>query len=74
MNPFQMMGAMQNPMRASQDQMMSQMRAQNPQLFQKVQEMTAGKSDDELKAIATNIAKERGIDLRQFAGQFGIRL
>lgn len=43
-------------------------------MFQKVQEMTAGKSDDELKTIAANIAKERGINLRQFAGQFGIRL
>lgn len=74
MNPFQMMGMMQNPTGSMQEQMMSQMRAQNPQLFQKVQEMTAGKSDDELKTMAANIAKERGINLRQFAGQFGIRL
>ncbi len=46
----------------------------NPQLFQRVQQMTSGKSADEMRQIAMNIAGERGIDLAKFAGQFGIRI
>lgn len=46
----------------------------NPQLFQRVQQMTNGKSADEMRQIAMNIAVERGIDLAKFAGQFGIKI
>lgn len=70
-NPFQLM---QNPMGAMQNGLLEKMRVQNPQMFQKVQQMTSGKSDAELKDMAFNVAKERGIDLRQFASQFGITL
>ena len=50
------------------------MRRQNPQLFQKVQEMTSGKNETELKSMVNNIAKERGINISQFASQFGIKI
>ena len=47
---------------------------QNPQLFNKMQEMTTGKSPEELKQTALNLAKERGIDIQHFAKGFGINL
>ena len=50
------------------------MQNQNPQLFNKVQEMMRGKNENQIKEMANNIAKERGIDLNQFASQFGIKL
>lgn len=39
-----------------------------------MQEMTSGKSDSELRQTCINLARERGIDLEKFAGQFGIKL
>ena len=66
-NPFQMM---KNPNQL----VLEQMKNQNPKLFQKVQEMTRGKNENQLKELANNIAKERGIDLNNFASQFGIKL
>ena len=62
-----------NPMSMMQNQIMNQMQNQNPQLFKKVQEMTNGKNEVQLKELASNIAKERGIDLNNFANQFGIK-
>ena len=32
-----------------------------------------GKSNEELKQYAENVAKDKGIDLKQFLGQYGIR-
>ena len=74
MNPFQMLS---NPMGALQQQLqnrMSQMMKQNPQAYQKMQEMVSGKSEGDLRQTAMNLAKERGIDINQFASQFGIKL
>lgn len=70
-NPFQMN---QNAMNLMQNQMFQQMQRQNPELYQKVQQMINGKNESQMKDIAVNIAKERGIDLSQFASQFGIKL
>ena len=50
------------------------MRNQNPQKFNQIQQMINGKNDNQLKEIANNLAKERGIDLNQFASNFGIKL
>lgn len=50
------------------------MQSQNPQMYQQVQKMVSGKNDDELKAMAENIARERGIDLKGFASNFGIKI
>ena len=40
----------------------------------KVQQMMQGKSDAQMRDMVQNIAKERGIDLNQLAGQLGIRI
>ena len=54
--------------------MMEKFKNQNPKMFNEVQEMIKGKNENQLKEMAQNIAKERGIDLNQFAIQFGIKL
>ena len=50
------------------------MQAQNPQRFKEVMNMLGGKSEDEQKEMAENLAKERGINLKQFASQFGMKI
>lgn len=50
------------------------MQKQNPQAFQKMQELTSGKNETQMKETAMNLAKERGVDLQKFASQFGINL
>lgn len=47
---------------------------QNPQAFQKMQEMTSGKSETEMKQTAMNLAQQQGIDLKSFANNFGINI
>ena len=78
MNPFQAMQQFQNlaknPMNALLQNQLEQMKAQNPQAYQQVQQMTSGKSEAQLKEMAENIAKERGIDLKNFASNFGIKI
>ena len=77
MNPFQMMSAMQNPNQFLTQQLqnrMNQMMKQNPQAYQKMQEMTNGKSEGDMKQTAINLAQQQGIDLKQFASNFGIQL
>lgn len=39
-----------------------------------MQEMTSGKSESDMKQTAMNLAREQGVDLKQFASQFGINL
>ena len=71
-NPMQMMmQAMQGgqtPM-----QWLSQMSGQNPQL-QQLQQITQGKSPDQLMKIAENMAQQRGTTLQALAQQMGIPL
>lgn len=73
-NPFQMFSNPQATLQQTLQNRMSQMQKQNPQAYQKMQEMTNGKSEADLKQTAMNLAKERGIDLGKFASQFGITL
>lgn len=56
-----------NPM-----QMIQQMAANNPQAAQAMKIMQ-GKSPEQLKQIATNMAKERGMTIDQVMQQLGIR-
>lgn len=56
-----------NPM-----QMIQQMAANNPQAAQAMKIMQ-GKSPEQLKQIATNMAKERGMTIEQVMQQLGIR-
>ena len=77
MNPFQSMQALGNPMGMLQQQLqnrMNQMARQNPQAYQKWQEMTSGKSESDLKTTAMNLANEQGVDIKSFARTFGINL
>lgn len=53
--------------------MLNQMTGNNPMVGQLMQSMQ-GKSPDALRQMAMNIAKERGIDLNQFAHQFGMNI
>ena len=46
--------------------------SRNPQAKQ-LYETLKGKSESELKQYAENIAKDKGIDLRNFLGQYGFR-
>ena len=72
MNPFQMIG---NQFVNQQLQTrMNQMAKQNPQAYQRMQEMVQGKSEADMKQTAINLAKERGIDIKQFAQGFGINI
>ena len=50
------------------------MKQQNPQAYQKAMEMTNGKSEADMRQTALNLAKERGIDIKQFANNFGIKI
>lgn len=53
--------------------MLNQMTGNNPMVNSLMQSMH-GKSPDALRQMAMNIAKERGIDLWQFAQQFGVNI
>lgn len=54
--------------------MLEKMQKSNPQKFAQIQQMINGKTEEQKKEMFTNIAKERGIDINQFASQFGIKL
>lgn len=50
-------------------QMVNQMLRSNP-LFQRAMQMAHGKSEEELKQIANNLCKQRGIDINEAYKQF----
>lgn len=58
----------QNPMG-----MLQQMAGSNPQINQAMQ-MLNGKNGQQLKQMAENLAKERGIPLEQIAQNMGLKL
>lgn len=77
-----MMPPMNNPMMAMLQmarnggnpmQMLQQMAGQNPQAAQAMR-LIQGKKPQQLRQIAENMAKERGVDLNQMAHQMGITL
>lgn len=71
MNPMQLIQMLQqsgNPM-----QMLTGMAQTNPQLGQ-VMQMVNGKTPAEIERMAYDLARQRGVDLNQFARQLGIRL
>ena len=49
--------------------MANQMLRSNP-LFQRAQQMAQGKSEEELKQIANNLCKQRGINIDEAYAQF----
>lgn len=68
MQIMQLMRSGGNPMT-----LLNQMTGNNPMVSSLMQSMQ-GKSPDALRQMAMNIAKERGVDLNQFAQQFGMKL
>lgn len=52
--------------------MMNKIMMNNPQARQ-LYESLKGKSPDELRQYAENVAKGQGIDLQNFLGQYGFR-
>lgn len=52
--------------------MMNQIMMKNPQAKQ-LYETLRGKSTDELRQYAENVAKGKGIDLHNFLGSYGFR-
>ena len=73
LNPFQILSNPQSVLNSQLQKQMQQMAGQNPQAFQKMQEMINGKNDEQIKQTCMNLAKERGIDIEKFASQFGIK-
>ena len=65
---MQMMRSGGNPM-----YLLQQMAAQDPQVFQAMR-MIQGKSPQQLRSMAENMAKERGVSLESMANQMGITL
>lgn len=71
------MQALSNPNQFLTQQLQSKMNTmmkQNPQAYQKWQEITGGKTEGDLRQTAMNMAKEQGVDLKQLANKFGIKL
>lgn len=71
-NPFMMAMQMarngKNPMQVFQSMAM-----QNPQMAQAMK-MIQGKNPQQLRTVAENMAKERGINLEQMAQSMGLQL
>ena len=71
-NPMQLMGLLMNNGRGLNAAVMNQLTA-NP-LFRQAQQMSAGKSEEELRKTCENLCRQKGIDfnaaLSQFQSQF----
>ena len=71
MNMMQMMQAIRGS--RNPQQTMLQMAQQNPQLGQAMQ-MVNGKTPDQMRQMAMQMAQQRGVDLNALAAQMGIQL
>ena len=71
MNPLQVIQALQQG--ANPNQLMMQLVQQNPAVRQAMQ-MVNGKTPDQIRDMAQQIARQRGIDLTQLTRQLGIKL
>ena len=71
MNPLQLMQMLRgagNPM-----QMLMSAAGQNPMLNQ-VMQMVNGRTPEQMRDMAYDIARQKGVDIKQVAQQMGIRL
>lgn len=71
MNPMQMIQMLKgagNPM-----QLMMGLAGRDPRLAQ-VMQMVNGKTPEQMREIAINAARERGLDINQIARQLGINM
>lgn len=71
MNPMQLIQMIRGG--GNPQQMLSQMGRQNPVVGQ-VMQMCNGKTPGQMREMAYETAKERGVDINQLADQMGIKL
>ena len=71
MNPMQILQAVRDG--ANPNQIAMQLAQNNPAVRQAMQ-MMSGKTPDQVRDMAQQMARQRGIDLNQLAQQLGIRL
>ena len=71
MNPLQAIQALQKG--ANPNQLMMQLAQNNPAVRHAMQ-MVNGKTPDQIRDMAQQMARQRGVDLNQLSKQLGIRL
>lgn len=71
MNPLQAIQALQKG--ANPNQLMMQLAQNNPAVRQAMQ-MVNGKTPDQIRDMAQQMARQRGVDLNQLMQTLGIRL
>ena len=71
MNPLQAIQALQKG--ANPNQLMMQLTQNNPAVRQAMQ-MVNGKTPDQIRDMAQQMARQRGVDLNQLMQALGIRL
>ena len=69
-NPMQIL---QMAQRGNPQQIAMQLAQQNP-AFRQAMQMMNGKTPEQIRDMAFNMAKQRGVDLNQMAKQWGINL
>lgn len=69
-NPLQIL---QMAQRGNPQQIAMQLAQQNP-AFRQAMQMVNGKTPEQIRDMAFNMAKQRGVDLNQMARQMGINL
>lgn len=69
-NPLQIL---QMAQRGNPQQIAMQLAQQNP-AFRQAMQMMNGKTPEQIRDMAFNMAKQRGVDLNQMARQWGINL
>lgn len=78
--PPRMSGGQANPMQIIMNQFMNGMTPMNilnrmgGEQAEQAKRLIGGKSDDQLRQIAINMASQRGIDLNNLAQQLGVRI
>ena len=70
-NPMQILQAVQNG--ANPNQLIMQLSQQNP-AFRQAMQAVNGKTPDQIRDMAYQMARQRGVDLAQLAQQMGIPL
>lgn len=70
-SPMQILQAVQNG--ANPNQIISNLIQQNP-AFRQAMQAVNGKTPDQIRDMAYQMAQQRGVDLAQFAQQMGIPL
>lgn len=69
MNPMQLFQAVQNGVNPH---MIAMQLAQNNPVFKQALQMANGKTPEQIRDMAANMARQRGMDINQIARQMGI--